>query len=1051
MLLIQSSATPARSLGCAILAVAALLSTASAQQVLITEFLASNAANLADDDGQYSDWIELANVSAVPINLDGWYLTDSATNRTKWRIPAITLAPGEHRIVWASDKNRANPAAPLHTNFKLSADGEYLGLIRPDGLTVEHAYAPTFPPQQTDISFGLSTGAATATFIATSAPTRAFVPTSSALGAAWTARTYAVPANWLTGSTAVGYETDTGYQSLLGLDVRSSMYGRNSSCYIRIPFTLASVPTFDALTLRMKYDDGFIAYLNGIPIAAANAPASPTWNSAATQGHADNLAVQYEDFDATAAASALVVGSNVLAIHGLNASATNSDFLILPELRATTAGAYNPANTQFFSLPTPGTFNTAAGADRGPFISSHAFSPALPTDAQNLTVTARVAPNFGPVAAVTLTYRVNFGAEIQIPMTDNGTAGDGAPADGVYGAIIPAAASAPGNLLRWAITATDTAADSARLPRYANAAQSPQYFGTMIADPSVASALPILYWWVQDPAAAATESGTRSTVFFNGRLYDNIYTRLRGQSSAGWPKPHYKLDFNSGDYFGYAADQPPVEEWNLQSTYSDKSYLRQTLAWETYAAAGAAGCHSFMLRVQQNGTFHSVAAFVEQPDEDMLARNGLDSSGALYKMYNECIDANAGVEKKTREWEPNTDLADLVAGVQLPTGPALTTYLFDHVDLPATISYLAATALIHDNDHVQKNYYLYRDTEDTGEWTMLPWDKDLTFGRNYDPAAGGVLSDTIWADDDPMSHPFFGDQAHPKNDGPWNRFIDAMYREPSVRAMYVRRLRSLMDELLQPPSTPTTSLRFETRLNQLAALCLPDVTLDRARWGNPYGSDQPFGAAVGILKTQYLAPRRNHLYFTHTAITGIIPPAQSPAPLITFAAFDRLPASGNQDEEFIELANPGPAAVDISGWELLGDVTHTFHPGTVIPAGSSLFVSPNVAAFRARPVSPTGGEGRFVQGNYRGHLASPPAALELRTADGTLIAAVAGCPADFTLDGFVDDTDFVIFAQAYDQFTVPPANPDCDLNADDFVDDTDFVIFAQAYDLFACP
>ena len=64
---------------------------------------------------------------------------------------------------------------------------------------------------------------------------------------------------------------------------------------------------------------------------------------------------------------------------------------------------------------------------------------------------------------------------------------------------------------------------------------------------------------------------------------------------------------------------------------------------------------------------------------------------------------------------------------------------------------------------------------------------------------------------------------------------------------------------------------------------------------------------------------------------------------------------------------------------------------------------------------------------------------------------VRNCPADFNCDGFVDDTDFVAFAEAYDQFTVPPASASCDLNNDGFVDDSDFVIFAGAYDAFACP
>ena len=61
------------------------------------------------------------------------------------------------------------------------------------------------------------------------------------------------------------------------------------------------------------------------------------------------------------------------------------------------------------------------------------------------------------------------------------------------------------------------------------------------------------------------------------------------------------------------------------------------------------------------------------------------------------------------------------------------------------------------------------------------------------------------------------------------------------------------------------------------------------------------------------------------------------------------------------------------------------------------------------------------------------------------------CPADFNGDGFVDDGDFVVFAGAYDAFTVPPADGDCDLNGDGFVDDADFVAFAGAYDAFTCP
>jgi hypothetical protein len=93
-------------------------------------------------------------------------------------------------------------------------------------------------------------------------------------------------------------------------------------------------------------------------------------------------------------------------------------------------------------------------------------------------------------------------------------------------------------------------------------------------------------------------------------------------------------------------------------------------------------------------------------------------------------------------------------------------------------------------------------------------------------------------------------------------------------------------------------------------------------------------------------------------------------PTINFGTIDANPASGNQDEEYIQLMNPNGIAVDISDWRLTGRIEHKFTGGTVLPPNGSIYVSPNAAAFRARTVSPKGSEGRFVQGSYKGHLAS---------------------------------------------------------------------------------
>lgn len=121
--------------------------------VIISEFLADNDNGLRDNFGSRSDWIELLNRSDFPADLEGYFLTDDASNLTKWRIPAVTIDAGAFLLIWASGADQTNPLAPLHTNFKLSADGEYLALVDPQ-INVISEFAPTYPPQRPDISYG---------------------------------------------------------------------------------------------------------------------------------------------------------------------------------------------------------------------------------------------------------------------------------------------------------------------------------------------------------------------------------------------------------------------------------------------------------------------------------------------------------------------------------------------------------------------------------------------------------------------------------------------------------------------------------------------------------------------------------------------------------------------------------------------------------------------------------------------------------------------------------------------------------------------------------
>src|ERR1041385_3751252 len=177
----------------------------AADDLLITEFMAVNAGPLVDEDGETSDWIEIHNPGTNAVNLNGWFLTDKSSDLTQWSFPATNLAPNGHLIVFASGKDRRVPGAPLHTSFQLKSSGEYLGLIRPDGVTVVSDFSPQFPAQVSGVSYGLPVQQIVTTRIASGATARVLVPLNDSLGAAWTTTLFD-DSSWSNRQTGVGFE-----------------------------------------------------------------------------------------------------------------------------------------------------------------------------------------------------------------------------------------------------------------------------------------------------------------------------------------------------------------------------------------------------------------------------------------------------------------------------------------------------------------------------------------------------------------------------------------------------------------------------------------------------------------------------------------------------------------------------------------------------------------------------------------------------------------------------------------------------------------------------
>ena len=178
-----------------------------AGDLVISELLAINDGILRDEDGEFSDWVEVHNPTVAAVELDGWHLTDEVDNLTKWEFPDVSLDAGGYLVVFASGKDRRAAGAELHTNFQLSGDGEFLALVEPDGETIAHQFEPEFPRQAEDISYGL--GQEVTTLVAAGAASRTLIPANGDLGESWTATDFN-DNDWIDGPTGVGFEVGEG-------------------------------------------------------------------------------------------------------------------------------------------------------------------------------------------------------------------------------------------------------------------------------------------------------------------------------------------------------------------------------------------------------------------------------------------------------------------------------------------------------------------------------------------------------------------------------------------------------------------------------------------------------------------------------------------------------------------------------------------------------------------------------------------------------------------------------------------------------------------------
>jgi len=270
----------------AIAAIAALAPRPGDAQVAINEVLASNHMTNLDDDGGSSDWVEIVNVGSLPTRLRGYGLSNDIKRLQKWVFPDLLLSPGEYLLVWCSGKDRvvSSPEAALQPDSPVPFQRTLVS------LDAEWRYL-TGPPDAVPPPEG------------------------------WNRLQFDDSA-WLSGKPGFGFG-DNDDTTILPFGI--------GAVFVRHIFQMDDPGALTNLILQVKYDDGFIAFLNGERVASANSVEGEdlTFASRANRSHE---ARQNERFDLSEKRPLLRPGANVLAMVVLNATVTSNDLSLIPQL-----------------------------------------------------------------------------------------------------------------------------------------------------------------------------------------------------------------------------------------------------------------------------------------------------------------------------------------------------------------------------------------------------------------------------------------------------------------------------------------------------------------------------------------------------------------------------------------------------------------------------------------------------------------------------------------------------------------------------------------------
>lgn len=623
---------------------------------------------------------------------------------------------------------------------------------------------------------------------------------------------------------------------------------------------------------------------------------------------------------------------------------------------------------------------------------------------------------FGEVKYVDTTYTESIFHRVLEEENDDGEEVEVDYYEPAYVGIIPAEdIPEAGQLIQFGARITDAAGRQWISPSRNNPDDCPLWYGTIVTpDGLLSETLQTFHLFVEgdnltlmdkdyDAVKGTYPLGARCGIYDSqtDTYYDNVRIDLRGNTSAGFAKKSHGLRFSKCQPLSCknkleGTKIKEVRKTSFTSEFADPTYIRQGLSFYVWRNVGNKVPFHYPVRLNLNGEFYQLAfhsnRFTDELIEDYY---GLDPMGYGYKNVGTIspnTSTTAGsVEKKTPDDGDETSSAAYApleawaktfsSSVNCPENDeTLTGVVYDTFDIPAWINYLATARITQEADDIWANICLYWDKNGNDVWMPLAYDHNLSWGAWYygDDTAQGRIG-LRPADDEFKSHPFYSGwkvRAHKASGsivGNGNYAVEALWQNADFREMYLRRLRTLMDEVLKEPGTAKEDTPFWTNyVEKFKTAVTAEAELDRAKWGTSYASTVIYvwdhilewDEAFTDLWDNYVEPRRKHLFETHNInnvtnetweigydsnMNAGIPDAQSA---------DFAPILIEKVDGGVKLTNPNTESIDLSNWTVEGlmDVStlpedsediFTLPPGTVLLGGKSLILAYDRKAYVA--------------------------------------------------------------------------------------------------------